>query len=281
MDVFAGEAFSKGVKPIDADDFARNLAHKLAAAGVGCIAASAKNQSCDAAANSAGVAVENNSLFLEASFALRHPSIASQIGTVSDDPGSELIPNISTITSTFQINLINNNPNLKNASNLKQEGGIANAFRHVLWQSIITQRFGSSIAIEVGNSHEFKVMEKDINIPSYGGKNLDGFIYRNLSDADEVIDQFNNRIGRYIAINNPNKNNKQYARLVLEYYRNNGLYQAVKIFDGSYVIRKVKLPNNAYNHSITILQDLDHTGAGESIRKRRESLRKPDNPLAP
>ena len=57
MDVFAGEAFSKGVKDIDGDDFARNLAHKLAAAGVGCVAASAKNQSCDAGA--IGAAVSN------------------------------------------------------------------------------------------------------------------------------------------------------------------------------------------------------------------------------
>ncbi|SUD89732.1 polymorphic toxin-type HINT domain-containing protein [Psychrobacter phenylpyruvicus] len=55
VDVFAGEVFSKGVKPIDSDDFARNLAHKLAAAGVGCVAASAKNQSCDAGAIGAAV----------------------------------------------------------------------------------------------------------------------------------------------------------------------------------------------------------------------------------
>ncbi|WP_208596149.1 putative toxin [Psychrobacter lutiphocae] len=43
------------MKGIDADDFARNLAHKLSAAGVGCIAASAKNQSCDAGAIGAAV----------------------------------------------------------------------------------------------------------------------------------------------------------------------------------------------------------------------------------
>ncbi|WP_174519762.1 putative toxin, partial [Psychrobacter phenylpyruvicus] len=58
VDVFAGEAFSewvKEIKGIDGDNFARNLAHKLAAAGVGCIAASAKNQSCDAGAIGAAV----------------------------------------------------------------------------------------------------------------------------------------------------------------------------------------------------------------------------------
>ena len=51
VDVFAGEAFSQGVKDIDAED----LAHKLAAAGVGCVSASAKNQSCDAGAIGAAV----------------------------------------------------------------------------------------------------------------------------------------------------------------------------------------------------------------------------------
>ena len=55
VDVFAGEAYSKGVKDIDADDFARNLAHKLAAAGVGCVAAGAKSQDCDAGAIGAAV----------------------------------------------------------------------------------------------------------------------------------------------------------------------------------------------------------------------------------
>jgi len=40
---------------LDGDDFARNLAHKLAAAGVGCVSASAKNQSCDASAIGAAV----------------------------------------------------------------------------------------------------------------------------------------------------------------------------------------------------------------------------------
>lgn len=40
---------------MDGDDFARNLAHKLAAASVGCVAAGAKSQDCDAGAIGAAV----------------------------------------------------------------------------------------------------------------------------------------------------------------------------------------------------------------------------------
>lgn len=55
VDVFAASTFTNMVKPIDADDFASNLAHKLVAAGVGCVTANAKQQSCDAGALGAAV----------------------------------------------------------------------------------------------------------------------------------------------------------------------------------------------------------------------------------
>ena len=55
VDVFAAETFSSFVKNIDTNDFADNLAHKLVAAGVGCVTASAKKQSCDAGALGAAV----------------------------------------------------------------------------------------------------------------------------------------------------------------------------------------------------------------------------------
>ena len=55
VDVFAAQTFSSFVKDIDSNDFADNLAHKLVAAGVGCISASAKKQSCDAGALGAAV----------------------------------------------------------------------------------------------------------------------------------------------------------------------------------------------------------------------------------
>lgn len=55
VDVFAAQTFSSFVKGFDSNDFADNLAHKLVAAGVGCVSASAKSQSCDAGAIGAAV----------------------------------------------------------------------------------------------------------------------------------------------------------------------------------------------------------------------------------
>lgn len=55
VDVFAAETFGKFVKDFEGEDFASDLAHKLAAAGVGCVTASAKKQSCNAGAIGAAV----------------------------------------------------------------------------------------------------------------------------------------------------------------------------------------------------------------------------------
>ncbi|WP_367110489.1 DUF637 domain-containing protein [uncultured Psychrobacter sp.] len=55
VDVFAAQTFSSFIKGFDSDYFADNLTHKLVAAGVGCVSASAKKQSCDAGALGAAV----------------------------------------------------------------------------------------------------------------------------------------------------------------------------------------------------------------------------------
>lgn len=55
VDVFAAETFGKFVKDFEGDDFASDLAHKLVAAGVGCVTASAKKQDCNAGAIGAAV----------------------------------------------------------------------------------------------------------------------------------------------------------------------------------------------------------------------------------
>lgn len=55
VDVFSVEVYSEFVKDFDSNDFADNLAHKLVAAGVGCVTASAKQQQCNAGAIGAAV----------------------------------------------------------------------------------------------------------------------------------------------------------------------------------------------------------------------------------
>lgn len=55
VDVFAAEAFHSFVKPLDSDELIDNFAHKLAAAGVGCIAAEANKQNCSSGAMGAAI----------------------------------------------------------------------------------------------------------------------------------------------------------------------------------------------------------------------------------
>ena len=215
------------------------------------------------------VGVENNANAKEVMFAAQHPWIASQIGTVmpSADLHTVQNPNISTVVATFQINLLNNNGGDYDA--ISGEGSISNAYRHTLWQAIIANKFGSDIAIKVGNAHENTYTHQDIEKPTYGGVYLDKLFYSSLSSADEVADQFNNKIGRELAAKSPKLSNKEYAQKVLVYHYNYGLYQVKKI-DGSYLVVKTRLPAELYNRAVTTLRGLDNTGAGPVLQQKRE-----------
>lgn len=63
------------------------------------------------------------------------------VGSVLIAPPTILEPNISTITSTFQLNLFPN-------SEFGGKGGVGNAFRHVLWQAIITREFAKILLLK-------------------------------------------------------------------------------------------------------------------------------------
>ena len=207
--------------------------------------------------------VENNDLLLQAKFTIKHPQIAYQIGSVDPDPASTLNPNISTIASTYQLNLLN----VKELSELGYkkdqilgEGSIGNAFRHTLWQAMIAKEFGSDIAIEVGNAHESRERT------NYNQKTS-----LSLNKADELVDQLNNQIGRSLSSNS--LSNSDLARKVLETYVNKGLYQAVKGTDGKYSVQKVKLNNELYKITTEKLKKLDQTGAGSKVQKQRQILK--------
>ncbi|VEG13729.1 VENN motif pre-toxin domain-containing protein [Moraxella cuniculi] len=218
------------------------------------------------------VGVENNRTASEVLFALQNPIIASRIGVVASDKDLHKIqnPNISTIVATFQVNLINKNA--QNLDGVTGEGGIANAYRHALWQTIISNEFGSKIATQVGNVHEASYTDQHVNSPTYGGLYLDQVFYSSRANADEVVDQFNNQVGRNIYAKSPGLQNKDYAKLVLDHYYNNGLYQVLKSGD-SYHIEVVRLPQEIYNKAVQSIASLDNTGAGPSLQKRRLQYR--------
>ena len=74
-------------------------------------------------------------------FALRHPKIAKSIGEVK---AGERNTNISTVAVRFATN------DLGFRENTSHEGPQVNAYRHALWQAMITVEFGKSIAMQVG-----------------------------------------------------------------------------------------------------------------------------------
>jgi hypothetical protein len=117
----------------------------------------------------------------------------------------------------------------------KQEGTQGNAFRHALWQAEIKNEFGNNTATRVGNVHE-----KDSNI-EYKQEGFD-----TLEETDSYIDQQNNVIGRMIGEQNPDAPRNVLAEKVLDYYYENGLWEAEKI-DGKYFAVQTKLPEDQYN----------------------------------
>ena len=64
-------------------------------------------------------------------------------------------------------------------------GDEANAFRHALWQATIANRYGNSIATQVGNAHEDNPWALS-NIKT---------TFSTLKEADQTIDLLNNRVG--------------------------------------------------------------------------------------
>src|SRR5690606_30779465 len=99
----------------------------------------------------------------------------------------------------------------------RKEGDENGAFRHALWQSAITTEFGSKIAKEAGNAHE-KNPFADLKVRSF----------QNLADADQTADLLNNIIGRNIGEANKGSSMDDLANIILDEFKNNGLFTASK-----------------------------------------------------
>lgn len=186
-------------------------------------------------------------------FIQRHPKIAASIGLPTK--GST---NISTNSVRFstRIGLFENNA---------KEGSQVNAFRHVLWQAQITAKYGVGIAKEVGNMHEE-------NPTVATGRNLQTS-FNTLAKADETVDLLNNIIGRKIGLANPDANMQELSILVLNEFKENGLWTASEIFgeEGEiigYSISKTQLSSNMHTDALEILKSLNKNGYTKSEQQR-------------
>jgi hypothetical protein len=151
----------------------------------------------------------------EAGFALFNPRKAYAIGQY--ERGSS---NISTIAVLFASNIGLPEPERK-------EGSHINAFRHALWQAIITSEYGENISSEVGNSHEENPsFLKQIFDTSHGGLVVSSLL--EISIADEIVDLHNNIIGRKLGYENAESNNSELAEKLLSIFKESGLFIAEK-----------------------------------------------------
>jgi RHS repeat-associated protein len=198
----------------------------------------------------------------ETLFALNHPIAALNIGSVVVGVGSN---NISTVAVRFATNY------LGLEDNVIKEGTQVNAFRHALWQSIISNQYGTSTALEAGNAHE----EHPDALNSI--KDYNNVYYTNLSLADEACDLLNNQIGRKIG-----QEYNSYSTLVvlpgvtsmktlaidtLNYYYECGLWVAVQELNGLYSIKQEKLSEEQYVKAYLRLITLDDNGYGPENKK--------------
>ena len=97
-----------------------------------------------------------------------------------------------------------------------------------------------------------------------------------MSNADQTADLLNNQIGRIIGTNNPKKHTNELALLILEEFRNNGLYVAEKDEDEVWNVKKRKLSEDKYNSLRNEYITMDKYGFTDKdyIRMEEDNKRK-------
>ena len=179
----------------------------------------------------------------EVLFGLQHPIIAYEIGSVVK--GSTNISTNATRFATRQEVLYGSRPR----SGEIEMGSENGAFRHTLWQATITSRYGADIAKQIGDAHESNPFV-DLSIRTFS----------DLSEADQTVDLLNNIIGRNIGKSNNVKGMKQLALKVLDEFRANGLYTAIKDKNGNYNVVKTKLSEEKYKKLQQVFNGLTQNG---------------------
>ena len=176
----------------------------------------------------------------EGLFALEHPVKALMTG-----PCIEKAPNISSTVSRFAEagNILGKN------NVLSDEASEKGAMRHALWQAILSSVWNDNIARRIGNAHE-DGLDYDVSVRRYN----------NLKDADRTVDLLNNIEGRRISKTYKTYNPKEMALRVLNEFRKNGLYIAVRGADGYWYIERRKLDGEKYNRMLQEYQRMNILG---------------------
>ena len=190
---------------------------------------------------------ENSSDVKTVGFICEHPGVALRTGDCID--GLEKLPWLSMYAGNFQVNLQNAKILKKTTKSNDLEGSEGNAYRHVLWQAMITSEFSEEIATQIGNVHEDDAMV-----------NLDERLFKTVSEADQTIDLLNNEIGRAIGKRNPGCSKNDLAKEVLKEFKNSGFYVAEQCKDGKYFVYKKRISEYKYNEGIKLIDTKGENG---------------------
>ena len=132
------------------------------------------------------------------------------------------------------------------------EGNFRNAIRHTLWQAMLTNELGAEQAERIGDVHE-----------SGPTADMSQRYFRNMEEADKVVDLLNNEIGRSIGERNKGADNVTMARKVaLELY-NNGLWTASMNSDNTVSIQKTRISKSDYLKMVNEIKKLNRYGLYE------------------
>jgi hypothetical protein len=187
-------------------------------------------------------------------FAFFFTGYAIQIGEYKR--GSTNITTNSTRFSTRGASKESKSSVLEEPGNMGKEGTQVNAFRHTLWQSTITSKMGTTIAKMVGNAHE----ENPDAIDNMSETQLSNKTFKNSSEADESIDLANNVIGRAIGEANSGSEMNDLALKVLDTFKEEGLWTAVKQEDNTFKMVKTKISDEQCKILKEVFEKLDKKG---------------------
>ena len=177
----------------------------------------------------------------ENGFSAKHPIIAIQLGYPKD--GGRY--GINSAASNFAINSKLSTSTFSGISNL-DEGSKKGAYRHAVWQAIICSKFGTELAMEVGNSHDPITPKAQASFSS-------------LADADTYCDQMNNVIGRNIG-KDSNLSSKELALKTLDVFYDSGLYTVSQNTDGTYSVSLTTLSSTEYETAYSELLKRNNQG---------------------
>ncbi|MBQ4063768.1 MAG: hypothetical protein IJC92_05795 [Bacteroidaceae bacterium] len=195
----------------------------------------------------------------EIAFAVRNPKVAIEVGAGVTHNATDISTNATRFATKGNI-LYGTKP--KSEEELGSENG---AFRHALWQAAITAKFGKVHAVKAGNAHE---VNPEIDLTKRQ--------FNYLENADQTTDLLNNNIGRAIGENNRGKNMKQLALILLDEFKNNGLYVSEKDESGVYNVKKKQITEEKYDSLKSKYDNVDENCLTEEdyIRIDKENKQK-------